>query len=86
MKQLYQFVGPMRELVYSDPYKLSSIITLLDMSVGSNKKLTSTERVCVKHFLRLLVKSAYQKINFLISQPKHMLWVLKRTVSMRRFF
>ena len=23
---------------------------------------------------------------FLISQPKHMLWVLKRTVSMRRFF
>ena len=25
------------------------------------------------------------KIIFLISQPKHMLWVLKRTVSMRRF-
>ena len=35
---------------------------------------------------RPLVKSAYQKINFLISQPKHMLWVLKRTVSMRQFF
>ena len=33
-----------------------------------------------------LVKSAYQKFNFLISKPKHMLWVLKRTVSMRRFF
>ena len=33
-----------------------------------------------------LVKSAYQKIYILISQPKHMLWVLKRTVSMRRFF
>ena len=31
-------------------------------------------------------KSAYWKINFLISQPKHMLRVLKRTVSMRRFF
>ena len=29
------------------------------------------------------VKSAYQIINFLISRPKHMLWVLKRTVSMR---
>ena len=27
-------------------------------------------------------KSAYQKIIFLISQPEHMLWVLKRTVSM----
>ena len=24
--------------------------------------------------------------NFFISYPKHMLWVLKRTVSMRRFF
>ena len=35
---------------------------------------------------RPLVKSAYQKYNFLISQPKHMLLVLKRTVSMRRFF
>ena len=35
---------------------------------------------------RPLVKSVYQKINFLISQPKHMLWVLKRTVSMRRFY
>ena len=31
-------------------------------------------------------KSVYQKIIFPISQPKHMLWVLKRTVSMRRFF
>ena len=30
---------------------------------------------------------ALEKVgNFLISQPKHMLWVLKRTVSMRRFF
>ena len=33
-----------------------------------------------------LVKSVYRKNNFLISQPKHMLWVLKRTVSMRLFF
>ena len=27
-----------------------------------------------------------KKIIILISQPKHMLWVLKRTVSMRYFF
>ena len=33
-----------------------------------------------------LVKSVLQKNIFLISQPKHMLWVLKRTVSMRRLF
>ena len=31
-------------------------------------------------------KSAYWKIIFLISQPKHMLRVCKRTFSMRRFF
>ena len=35
---------------------------------------------------RPLDKSAYLKIIFLIPQPKHMLWVLKRTVLMRRFF
>ena len=31
-------------------------------------------------------KSVYWKIIFFISNPKHMLWVLKRTVSLRRFF
>ena len=41
---------------------------------------------CEQPTVRPLVKGAYQKNNFLISQPKHMLWVLKRTVSMRRFF
>ena len=30
--------------------------------------------------------SAYKVVYCLISQPKHMLWVLKRTVSMRRLF
>ena len=41
-----------------------------------------------KHWciLRTLVKSAWQKNILLISQLKHMLWVLKRSVSMRRFF
>ena len=38
-------------------------------------------------YVRPLVKSVYQKKNtFLIFKPKHMLWVLKRKVSMRRFF
>ena len=42
----------------------------------------------LNNYFQDLVKSAYQKNNFLflIFQPKHMLWVLKRTVSMRRFF
>ena len=42
--------------------------------------------VQIQMSIRPLVKSAYQKNNILPSQPKHMLWVLKRTVSMRRFF
>ena len=28
----------------------------------------------------------FKKTHFLISQAKHMLWVLKRTVSMRGFY
>ena len=32
------------------------------------------------------VMIVYQVINRLISQPKHMFWVLKRTATMRRFF
>ena len=38
------------------------------------------------HICWPLVKSGQLKINILNYQPKHMLWVLKRTVSMRRFF
>ena len=41
--------------------------------------------------IRPLDKSAYKKMNFFFSNPKHMLWVhmfwvLKRTLSLRRFF
>ena len=45
-----------------------------------------------EHFCEIILncdmppdKSVYLKIIFIIFQPKHMLWVLKRTVSMRRF-
>ena len=31
-------------------------------------------------------KSGYWKITFFISHPKQILWVLKRSVSVRRFF
>ena len=41
---------------------------------------------CFKETCRPPDKSAYWKSIFLISHPKHMLSVLKRTVSMRRFF
>ena len=39
-----------------------------------------------KPFNRPPDKSAYIKTIIFITQPKHMLWVLKRTVSMKRFF
>ena len=46
----------------------------------------TVEKQCRNLPVRTLVKSAYRKTNFLISLPKHMLWVLKRAVSMRQFF
>ena len=36
--------------------------------------------------LEIKVSSVIKYYFFPISQSKHMLWVLKRTVSMRRFF
>ena len=36
--------------------------------------------------IRAVVMIAYQVNNCLISQPKHKLWVLKKNVTMRRFF
>ena len=36
--------------------------------------------------IRTLVIIEYQVIYRLTFQPKHMLWVLKRTVGMRRYF
>ena len=36
-------------------------------------------------YIRALVMIGFQVINCLLSQPKSKLWVLKRTVPMRRF-
>ena len=45
------------------------------------------EILCFEHLkLDLQIRVYNQKNIFFISGPKHMLWVLKRTVSMRRFF
>ena len=33
-----------------------------------------------------MLKNCVYKKQIVISQPKHMLWVLKRTVSMKLFF
>ena len=69
---------------------MHSVIIEFIKLVGENeiKKKCKEEpkSSCFEQCRRSLVKSAYQKITFLISQPKHVLWVLKRTFSMRRFF
>ena len=48
------------------------------------------DNLCSLRILNKLIRSpdkgAYLKIIFHISQPKHMLWRLKRTVSVRLFF
>ena len=55
--------------------------------VSHEKKLTSTlSTPGTEGFCRPPDNSAYWIIIFFISHPKHMLWVLQRTVSMRRFF
>ena len=43
-------------------------------------------RSCFNHFYYMGANRTRPGLNFLISQSKHMLWVLKRTVLMRRFF
>ena len=57
--------------------------------IGNVRQLFAADDFSRRHFQMhfflgpLRVKSVKQKFNFLISQPKHMLWVLKRTVSMK---
>ena len=83
---------PRRAVLYvpgNDERKLQKIASLnVDCAVMDCEDGVAINRkvIHVHSRYRALVKSAYQKINFLISQPKHMLWVLKRTISMRRFF
>ena len=57
--------------------------TTLDTIVNliSTHALPNTE-----YFMQAFSKECVAEKYFLISQPKHMLWVLKRTVSMRQFF
>ena len=66
-------------------HKSNALTTTTDNSL---MQLSETENKpdAMRNLLRPPDKSVYLKIIFLISQPKRMLWVLKRTVSMRRFF
>ena len=54
------------------------------MEKAKTKKFSISNQDFRDSLYRLLVKSVYQKNNFLISKSKLMLWVLKTTVSVRR--
>ena len=98
LSDLLMFLGSQYCIQYECRIECSSLIRVHMLVVM--KKINSEKCLCRrsksrhfqdKNFSRIRVcqaldKSAYQKINFLISHPKHMLWVLKRTVSMRQFF
>ena len=48
-------------------------------------KLSHLDLHCLQRYLIGLDNSGYQVNSFLISQRKHMLWVLIRSASVRRF-
>ena len=71
---------------------LTVIENTLEMLLANQKELTTSVVPSFKSVSKLrnngdaspLVKSVYQKIIFLVSQPKYiMLWVLKKNISMR---
>ena len=93
--ELGEFIGDVFvELAADEP--LLSLYSEIEFTIGT--EVDSSIQINTFKFRKLevfvhnlynnrpIVKSAYQKINFLISQPKHMLCVLKRTISMRRLF
>ena len=79
-------MGERAKFMSHGPHLFSSMDFLLKIFILKPKNFVLNVTQTILNVIRPLVKSAYQKNNFLISQPKHMLWVLKRTVSMRRFF
>ena len=69
---------------------IPALITNILPENGKRKVLKNFEHLLYFSLLTVTCrppdKSACWNIIFFISHPKHMLWVLKRTVSMRWFF
>ena len=68
-------------------WSLNNIKVKIDLTQEncSNSSLWWTKKMATKATNRQILRpnNSEMIIYFLISQPKHMLWVLKRTVSMR---
>ena len=61
--------------------KQSLVFFFIKMALIICSKKKTTKRNVLHFYSRPLVKSVYLRTNFLISHPKHVFWVLKRTVS-----
>ena len=59
---------------------------LVFTAYGQNSQINTHAYSSSEDRSRPLVKGTYIKNDFLISQLKHMLWVLKRTALLRLFF
>ena len=86
-------------LLFADFFFQNKLFHKLFQEYNAIRVSTSLDPVQARHFVDLIsdqtVCKAYKQITlagqlkeiyFLISQPKHMLWVLKRTLSTRPFF
>ena len=88
---LVDMTGGVGERITLAEYKTEDqrkdLFRILRHSKEDHSLMSASIQVCVLPYrCKQLVNDCAIKNNFLISLPKHMLWVLKRTVSMRRFF
>ena len=80
-----QYMWPFKKpLRLNTVQSLTQYCTMGEKSCRNNfQHCTMGKKSCRNYFQ---AQRAQLKNNFNISQPKHMLWVLKRTISMRWFF
>ena len=76
----WDFFNALWSFSYS-PRNLSRLLSPI-----SSWRTCNDTYIMVTNSSRPLDKNTLSSIIFLISQPQHILWVLKRTISMRWFF
>ena len=65
--------------------KISNVPKIGPKKVGLGR-IPETRQFLARDYFRPPDKNVRLKLFFLISQLKHILWVLQRTVAVRRFF
>ena len=90
IQEYYQSVQ-MRRLICQEIDLGTNCLARVNLSspppaLRKSKRFLGLGNMSTINLIRPSDKSVSLKTIFLISQPKYMLWVRKRTVSMRRFF